>query len=46
MVSPVITVREDATVRDVAKFLIAKRISAVPVVDTQENSSGLSLRPI
>ncbi|MFB9264759.1 CBS domain-containing protein [Bradyrhizobium erythrophlei] len=33
MVSPVITVVEDATVRDVARLLIDKRISAVPVVD-------------
>lgn len=33
MVSPVITVGENETVRDVAKRLIAKRISAVPVVD-------------
>ena len=33
MVSPVITVGENETVRDVAKLLIAKSISAVPVVD-------------
>jgi CBS domain-containing protein len=33
MVSPVITVGENETVREVAKLLIAKRISAVPVVD-------------
>jgi CBS domain-containing protein len=33
MVSPVITVVEDATVRDVARLLIDKRISAVPVID-------------
>jgi CBS domain-containing protein len=33
MVSPVIIVGENETVRDVAKLLIAKRISAVPVVD-------------
>jgi CBS domain-containing protein len=33
MVSPVITVGENDTVRDVAKTLIAKRISAVPVID-------------
>ena len=32
MVSPVITVGEDETVRDLAKLLITKRISAVPVV--------------
>ena len=33
MVSPVITIGESNTVRDVAKLLIAKHISAVPVVD-------------
>lgn len=33
MVSPVITVAKNATVRDVAKILLEKRISAVPVVD-------------
>src|SRR6516225_4746040 len=33
MVSPVMTVGENETVRDAAKLLIAKRISAVPVVD-------------
>ena len=33
MVSPVVTVGEHATVRDVARLLIDKRISAVPVVD-------------
>ena len=32
MVSPVITVGENETVRDVARLLLAKRISAVPVV--------------
>jgi CBS domain-containing protein len=33
MVSPVITVDEHSTVRDVAKTLIAHHISAVPVID-------------
>jgi CBS-domain-containing membrane protein len=33
MVSPVVTVGSNATVRDVAKTLLDKRISAVPVVD-------------
>jgi CBS domain-containing protein len=33
MVSPVVTVGENSTVRDVAKTLIAHHISAVPVVD-------------
>lgn len=34
MISPVITVHESDTVRDVAKLLLAKHISAVPVVDS------------
>ena len=33
MVSPVVTVGENETVRDAAKLLIEKRIGAVPVVD-------------
>jgi CBS-domain-containing membrane protein len=33
MVSPVITVEDTASVPDVAKIMVAKRISAVPVVD-------------
>ena len=33
MVSPVITVGDDATVQDVAKTMMARRISAVPVID-------------
>jgi len=33
MVSPVITARKSATVREVAKTLLEKRISAIPVVD-------------
>lgn len=33
MVTPVITIGENSSVRDVAKLLIAKHISAVPVVD-------------
>ena len=33
MVSPAITVTKGATVRDVARILLEKRISAVPVVD-------------
>jgi CBS domain-containing protein len=33
MISPVVTVVENETVRDVAELLIEKRISAVPVVD-------------
>ena len=41
MVSPVIIVGENETVRDVAKLLIAKRISAVPVVDRGGNVIGI-----
>ncbi len=41
MVSPVITVGEDETVRDVAKLLITKRISAVPVVDRAGKLVGI-----
>jgi len=33
MISPVITIRKSATVREVARILLEKRISAVPVVD-------------
>lgn len=41
MVSPVITVRDDATVQDVAKTMIARRISAVPVIDKTGKLVGL-----
>jgi CBS domain-containing protein len=41
MVSPVITVEENETVRDVAKLLIEKRISAVPVVDRAGKLVGI-----
>jgi CBS domain-containing protein len=41
MVSPVITVGEDATVREVARLLIAKRISAVPVVNSAGKLVGI-----
>lgn len=41
MVSPVITVRKNATVRDVAKILLEKRISAVPVVDNVGKLVGI-----
>lgn len=41
MVSPVITVNEDNTVRDLAKLLVANRISAVPVVDTSGKMIGI-----
>ena len=41
MVSPVITVGKIATVRDVAKILLEKRISAVPVVDSAGKVIGI-----
>src|SRR5689334_14026081 len=41
IVSPVITVNKDGTVRDVAKLLLANRISAVPVVDSSGKVVGI-----
>jgi CBS-domain-containing membrane protein len=41
MVSPVITARKSATVREVAKILVEKRISAVPVVDNVGKLVGI-----
>lgn len=41
MVSPVVTVTPSASVRDVAKLLLERRISAVPVVDTQGKLVGI-----
>jgi len=41
MVTNVITVRPDATVRDIAKTLVANRISAVPVIDEADNLVGI-----
>ena len=41
MVSPVITVGQDSTVRDVAKLMLAKRISAVPVVNSAGKLVGI-----
>ncbi len=41
MVTPVITVKSNALVRDVAKLLLAHRISAVPVVDEQGMLVGI-----
>ena len=38
---PVITVGKSATVRDVAKILLEKRISAVPVVDDAGKVVGI-----
>ena len=41
MVSPVITMGEDDTVRDVAQLLLDKRISAVPIVDAAGKLVGI-----
>jgi CBS-domain-containing membrane protein len=41
MVSPVITARKSATVREVANILLEKRISAVPVVDDAGKLVGI-----
>jgi len=41
MVSPVVTVRPDATVADAAKLFLEHRISAVPVVDDQGRVVGI-----
>jgi CBS domain-containing protein len=41
MVSPVVTVSENATVRDVARLLLDKHISAVPVVDHAGKVTGI-----
>ncbi|MBP1092660.1 CBS domain-containing protein [Bradyrhizobium diazoefficiens] len=41
MVSPVITAEENATVQDVAKTMVARRISAVPIVDKTGKLVGI-----
>jgi CBS domain-containing protein len=41
MVSPVITVNPDASVREVAQTLLERRISAVPVVDDEGDVVGI-----
>lgn len=41
MVSPVVTVNENATVQEVAKILIDRRISAVPVIDAAGKLVGI-----
>lgn len=41
MVSPVITVKPSASVREVAKLFLERRISAVPVVDDQSKLVGI-----
>ncbi|MGB8041567.1 MAG: CBS domain-containing protein, partial [Pseudolabrys sp.] len=41
MVTNVITVRFDTSVRDIAEILLANRISAVPVLDKAGNMVGI-----
>jgi len=41
MVSPVITVKANASVKDVAKLFLERKISAVPVVDDQGKLVGI-----
>jgi CBS domain-containing protein len=41
MVSPVITIGENETVRDLARLVVTKRISAVPVVDNAGRLVGI-----
>ena len=41
MVSPVVTASEDATIQEVARLLIDRRISAVPIVDAAGKLSGI-----
>ena len=44
MVAPVITVKPSTTVKEVAELFLEKKISATPVIDSQENSSALSAK--
>ena len=41
MVSPVISVQDNLTVRDVAKTMVERRISAVPIVDAAGKLVGI-----
>lgn len=41
MIAPVVTVGANATVRQVARILLERRISAVPVVDSDNNILGI-----
>lgn len=41
MVSPVVTIGENATVQEVAKLLIDQRVSAVPVLDAAGKLAGI-----
>ena len=41
MIAPVITVRPSTTVKEVAELFLNKRISAAPVIDSQEELVGI-----
>jgi len=41
MVTPVVTINENASVQEVAKLLIERRISAVPVIDAAGKLAGI-----
>jgi CBS-domain-containing membrane protein len=41
MVAPVITVKPSTTVKDIAELFLEKRISAAPVIDSQERLVGI-----
>jgi CBS domain-containing protein len=41
MVSPVVTAKPSASVKEVAKLLLQRRISAVPVLDDQGKVVGI-----
>jgi CBS domain-containing protein len=43
MVTDVISVGPEASVRDVAKILLTNRISALPVVDEQGHLVGITI---
>ena len=44
MTTPAITVREDASLHDVAEMLAAQRVSGLPVVDPGRRTRGRDLR--
>ena len=42
MTQPVVTVRKDASLADVARTMVEYRVGCVPVVDEEANSAGSS----
>lgn len=41
MVSPVITVGEEASIQEAARLMVEKRIGALPVIDSKEKMVGI-----